>query len=296
MSFYVYVHRKKTNGEVFYVGKGSNSRCKIKANKSDFWNKIVKKHGYYVDIVVQDIQEWYAFELERELIALYGRRDRGEGSLVNLTDGGEGTSGWIVSDEIKKRVSLRMKGSKHPNASSVIYEVVQVSTGEYHKGTLLYFKENFNLLLFSLIRDKCKSLNGWALRSVFESLGKDVLLNPQSGLRHNSADKNIHSFTNLLSNQTVNMTRFDFANTYKININSMFTKKVGYVVDHWCLTKNKEVAVVNSKFNYTQYKFMKNDEVFEGTRYQFHQQYGINPNKLFVKNRTAKSVHGWSLC
>lgn len=296
MSFYVYVHRKKTNGEVFYVGKGSKSRSRIKSNKSDFWNKIVSKHGYTVEVVVHDIQEWYAFELEKELIALYGRRDKGEGTLVNLTDGGEGTSGWIVSDVIKKKVSLRMKGQKHPNASSVIYEVVQVATGEYYKGTLLYFKENFNLVLFPLLKDKCKSLNGWALSSVFENLGKDILLKPQSGLRHNLADQNVHSFTNLLLNQTVSMTRFDFTNKYEININSLFCKRVSYIVDHWCLTENKEVALTTSKFNYTVYKFKKDDETFEGTRYQFHQKYGIEPGKLFVKNRTAKQVHGWSLC
>lgn len=296
MGFYVYVHRKKTNGEVFYVGKGRNSRAKVQSNKSDFWNKIVRKHGYTIEIVLGNLQEWYAFELEKELIALYGRRDRGEGTLVNLTDGGEGASGAIVSEECKRNTSKRMKGQCHPNASSIIYEVIQMRTGESYKGTLVYFRENFNLSLFPILRGSCKSLNGWALKEVFDSSDKDVLLNPQAGLRHNLADTTLHSFTNLFSNEVVNMTRFDFTKKYNLNINSMFSKRINHIVDHWCLTVNKDAALAISKFNYTIYKFKKEDELFEGTRYQFHQKYGIEPGKLLVKKRTAKHVHGWSLC
>jgi len=91
--FYVYVHRKATTGEVFYVGKGKGRRAYITSARSDWWHRTVKKHGHVVEIVAYGLQEWYAFELEVELIALYGRRDRGDGVLLNVTDGGEGASG-----------------------------------------------------------------------------------------------------------------------------------------------------------------------------------------------------------
>lgn len=47
---------------------------------------------------------------EIELIALYGRSDLKQGELCNLTDGGEGSLGLIVSDETKLKQSIAHKG------------------------------------------------------------------------------------------------------------------------------------------------------------------------------------------
>lgn len=51
-----------------------------------------------------------ALAREVELVALYGRRQKG-GKLVNLTDGGEGVSGKIYSKEERKRISDRIKSN-----------------------------------------------------------------------------------------------------------------------------------------------------------------------------------------
>lgn len=47
---------------------------------------------------------------ERYLISFYGRRDLGLGILCNLTDGGEGAPGKIVSEETRKKMSSKRKG------------------------------------------------------------------------------------------------------------------------------------------------------------------------------------------
>src|SRR5665213_904037 len=44
----------------------------------------------------------------------FGRKDKGEGPLVNLTDGGDGCSGYIHTPEHKASVSLKLKGQKKP--------------------------------------------------------------------------------------------------------------------------------------------------------------------------------------
>ena len=92
MDFYVYVHKKKTNGEVFYVGKGSGKRAWSAFGRNSLWKRTADKYGWLVEIVQDNLQDWYAFELERDLISYYGRRDLGHGNLTNMSDGGDGPS------------------------------------------------------------------------------------------------------------------------------------------------------------------------------------------------------------
>jgi len=102
--FYVYLHRRATDGRVFYVGKGIARRAWTKDNRNKHWHHISKKHGYTVEIVQYGMQEWWAFELERELICSYGRD-----VLCNLTDGGEGATGVKFTDEQKNKISAHQK-------------------------------------------------------------------------------------------------------------------------------------------------------------------------------------------
>lgn len=106
MDFYVYVHRRKTDGTVFYVGKGSKYRAAAKHNRSPHWRNIVSKHGYTVEIVHRFSEEQNSLDMERELIAHYGREN-----LCNMTDGGEGSSGYSHTDESKIKIGLASMGN-----------------------------------------------------------------------------------------------------------------------------------------------------------------------------------------
>jgi hypothetical protein len=110
--FYVYVHRKATTGSIFYCGKGQGKRAWDKTERNRHWKIVEKKHGFIVDIIQDGLQEWAAFELEKSLIALYGRKDLGLGELVNYADGGEGSSGVIQSAETRLKKSLAHMGKK----------------------------------------------------------------------------------------------------------------------------------------------------------------------------------------
>ena len=50
------------------------------------------------------------------MITQFGRRELG-GKLVNLTDGGEGVSGYIYSDERKQQISEYFKA--HPELQEI---------------------------------------------------------------------------------------------------------------------------------------------------------------------------------
>lgn len=103
MDCYVYVHRKKTDGRIFYVGKGRNKRAWKKTQRSDWWKRIEAKHGRTVEIVLRGMTDDQAFQLEKELIDWLGIEN-----LCNLRDGGDG--GYAMKPETKAKMSDIHKG------------------------------------------------------------------------------------------------------------------------------------------------------------------------------------------
>jgi len=106
--FYVYIHTRATDNTIFYVGKGKSKRAWVKSLRNKHWNNIVAKHGYNVVIIQNELTEEQSFIIEKELIACIGREN-----LCNMTDGGEGSSGIITSEETRKKLSKAKKGRKH---------------------------------------------------------------------------------------------------------------------------------------------------------------------------------------
>lgn len=100
--FYVYLHKRATDGRVFYVGKGHENRAWSDKGRNKYWHKIVGKHGFTVEILHHGLQEWYALELE---IAEISRLRECGVHLANVTDGGDGVSGLVFSDESKRQMS-----------------------------------------------------------------------------------------------------------------------------------------------------------------------------------------------
>jgi hypothetical protein len=91
--YYIYFHINPLNNEIFYVGKGHGKRAFDKKNRNRFWKFYTKKYNYIIDIIEDNLSEEQAFEREIFYINKIGRRDLGDGPLVNLTNGGEGPSG-----------------------------------------------------------------------------------------------------------------------------------------------------------------------------------------------------------
>lgn len=109
----VYRHVRLDTNEVFYIGIGKkiNRAYDIK-NRNRWWTNITNKTSYRVDIIFEGLTHKEACEKEKELISLYGRRDLGLGSLVNLTDGGEGSVRYSHTEKTKKHLSSVRKGKK----------------------------------------------------------------------------------------------------------------------------------------------------------------------------------------
>jgi hypothetical protein len=106
--FVVYCHKRPTDGEIFYVGKGTAYRAKRSDSRNNYWNNIVDKHGGFdIEIVAENLTESEA--LKFEVILIKGLRDAGA-DLCNMTDGGEGMSGFKHSEKSKELMRTTNKG------------------------------------------------------------------------------------------------------------------------------------------------------------------------------------------
>jgi hypothetical protein len=122
--YYIYRHIRLDTNEVFYIGQAVKKNIKHRAFKSEYgrafkksktcrsvyWYRIVNKCEYKVEIIADNLTFEEANYKEIEFISLYGRRDLGLGTLVNLTDGGEGCQGFKMSNEQKEKISKGLKG------------------------------------------------------------------------------------------------------------------------------------------------------------------------------------------
>jgi hypothetical protein len=107
--YYVYSYLRE-DYSLYYIGKGSGNRAYTKGPKE------VKppKDRSRVKIIKESLTEEESFDVEKLYILVFGRIDLGTGILRNKTDGGDGSSGAIVSPEERKRRSERMKGITRP--------------------------------------------------------------------------------------------------------------------------------------------------------------------------------------
>ncbi len=144
--FYVYGLVDPRSDSVFYIGKGKHNRAKShislvrngKIKNLSFKDKIIKKILELgltpgIKYFSKDMLEAEALELERQLIAEYGRKYDGTGVLVNVCEGGKevplnsgrtrwqkgrtpwnkGLTGFKHSEETCKQMSASRKGLKN---------------------------------------------------------------------------------------------------------------------------------------------------------------------------------------
>jgi hypothetical protein len=138
MTHFVYCHIRPDNEQIFYIGKGTSRRVDSALGRSKYWNNIVNKANGFRSVVLAKCQdENVALGYEKVLI----KKLRESGAkLCNITDGGEGVSGYKHPEEVKAfliknsignksrtgqrisnaqkaKMSASLKGRKHTNAT-----------------------------------------------------------------------------------------------------------------------------------------------------------------------------------
>lgn len=135
-TYFVYEHRQVDTGSPFYVGKGTSlergdyRRAFDRWRRLRMWKSVAAKHGVEISVVAEFFSEPDALAFEVELIAKYGRRDKGTGTLVNHTDGGMGMSGYKLKPETIAKIIAYNTGRITSEVTKA--KISAASSGELH--------------------------------------------------------------------------------------------------------------------------------------------------------------------
>ena len=123
--YYTYAYLRKTDKTPYYIGKGQKRRM-----FAEHWRgngSFTPKDKERIIILKYFVDEIEAYKHEMYMIADLGRKDLGTGILINISDGGEGSSnvsqrtreligkahkGKVCSEETKRKISETRKNSK----------------------------------------------------------------------------------------------------------------------------------------------------------------------------------------
>jgi len=117
VKFYTYIYRRP-NGDPIYVGKGCKKRAWDHLKRTDHHpltqclDKMKRANESPTIDILHQATERLAFLTEALLISGYGRKDLEEGSLLNLTNGGEGPSVLRHTEVTKAKMAASHRGVK----------------------------------------------------------------------------------------------------------------------------------------------------------------------------------------
>lgn len=269
--FYVYAH-KKPCGEVFYIGKGKNRRAWSKYDRNSMWVNTANKYGYTVEIIHDNLTEQEAFDKEVELIRKYGRRNIGTGILTNLTDGGEGVTGHVHSEEYKALMSVKAGRAKNGNADKREYTFINLTTGEEITGVRADVEDRLGFYLRDLFSGEATTVFGWSLK------GKEV---------KSRQDHNLYTFCHFRGEQ-ITCTRKEFKERVGFDPKQMFGRYEWF--RGWTYLGRTDTVKEEYKIHIFEHD---SGEIFTGTRKDMTEQH-VDPKSLFGVN-AMKKCYGWKI-
>lgn len=235
--FYVYKHTWE-NTNYIYIGKGKKDRYKTTSKRNVFWKNITAKYGTpLMEIITDSLAENEAFDIEIKTIKSLENTDF---ILVNLTNGGEGISGYSHTEETKKKIGMFLKTRPvSEKQREVARQRMIKNNGDYRRGVTHTEETKKKMSLnnamnnpdfkkkarknriyekVSLETREKMSLSGKnRLRTAeYEEKRIKAVRDSNSGINNFNYDKNIYTFKNDSLNIIERCTQYELRHKYSI--------------------------------------------------------------------------------
>lgn len=261
----LYIHYRKTDNQIFYVGYGDLERPQDKSGRNKHWHNTVNKYGYEYKILETYLSKDRACELEIIMIAFYGRKDKGLGTLVNQTDGGEGSNA---------------------NADKTIYTWQNLS-GKIIHCTRSEMSKTYNLKtvgLYKLVNGKTPTYKGWSC------------LNPRKTFIRKQRGT-IYTFISP-DGEEVKCVPSKLYKKYNLTPACITSLTQGRVTNHKGWTCLDVICKVKKLKDDNTYNFEHKDGTIEVcTRDVLIKKYNLNKGNIssLILGKKYKSVKGWKI-
>lgn len=164
-NYKVYVHITPVGK--LYIGITSQENVKYRWDSGGygyrhqplFW-KAIQKYGWdniQHIVLLEELSKEVACECEKYLIAKYNAQNPHFG--YNCTAGGEGTSGYVCTEEHRRAISERLKGRQHSEEAKLKMSLAakgRVMSEEQKNKFLIHSNQNINPL--GIKESKCQKL------------------------------------------------------------------------------------------------------------------------------------------
>lgn len=159
------MHIRLDTNSPFYIGKGKGKRAYERYGRNKYWNRIVAKSGYRIEILSSNLSEKEAYFLEWATIL----RFKGEYQLANMSEGGLGGSSGIKgrtptkgmkfpakSKSAKEAISKAHKGRKHSEQSKQNMSEAHLGQMPWNRIAIKCLQNN---TIYASTSDAAKNLN-----------------------------------------------------------------------------------------------------------------------------------------
>lgn len=113
--YYIYAHYTQDSNELYYIGKGKNNRAYSIHGRNIYWKRIYKKHGLVSRILISELEEKVALNLEKKYIEIFKKMGL---CKTNIHVGGCGGDTFTNQPENKK-IEIRKKMSNYYKNMSI---------------------------------------------------------------------------------------------------------------------------------------------------------------------------------
>ena len=140
------------------MGKGCGRRAWNYTHRSEYWKRVYQKHGFSVEILLQNLSEVCALSFEMALIS-----DIGIENLSNLSGGGLGVS--QITEQNRHLKSSLSTGKNNPSFDKAVYDFWHEAYGRV-KCTKFILRQVFGVQSSRLAKvcdERSISTGGWSL-------------------------------------------------------------------------------------------------------------------------------------